>query len=146
MTDSILSYIDFRLLYFEFKTQGDAIKREKYFKSSAGKRFLKKELSLYFNAHPADASQLVGHWIEVSKTLHTGSLPDCVIQVGIPVGATKTYLVYHSYVLKSVNHDYFYKGYCKDLVKRIQQHNSGMTESIRPYIPFTLFYKEEFQT
>ena len=54
--------------------------------------------------------------------------------------------MYYAYVLKSLNHDYFYKGHCHDLDKRIVQHNSGMTESIRPYIPFKLIYKEEFKT
>ena len=30
--------------------------------------------------------------------------------------------------------------------KRLLQHNSGMTESIRPYIPFEIIYKEQFAT
>ena len=49
-------------------------------------------------------------------------------------------------MLKSLEHDYFYKGHCQDLQKRISQHNSGMTESIKPYIPFKLVYFEEFET
>jgi putative endonuclease len=52
----------------------------------------------------------------------------------------------YAYVIKSLNHDFFYKGHCEDLKERLQQHNSGMTESIRPYIPFELVYKEEFKT
>jgi putative endonuclease len=54
--------------------------------------------------------------------------------------------MYYAYVLKSVNHDYYYKGHCEDLEKRLTQHNYGMTESIKPYIPFVLFYKESFAT
>jgi putative endonuclease len=54
--------------------------------------------------------------------------------------------MYFAYILKSIGHEYFYKGHCQDLEKRIQQHNSGMTESIRPYIPFKLVYSEEFET
>jgi putative endonuclease len=54
--------------------------------------------------------------------------------------------MFYAYVLKSVSHDYFYKGHCRDLELRLQQHNSGMTESIRPYIPFQLVYFEEFET
>jgi putative endonuclease len=54
--------------------------------------------------------------------------------------------MYFAYVLKSIEHDYLYKGLCHDLEKRILQHNSGMTESIRPYIPFKLVYFEEFET
>ncbi len=52
--------------------------------------------------------------------------------------------MYYAYVLKSIEHDYFYKGHCKDIALRLQQHNAGMTESIRPYIPFKLVYQEEF--
>jgi len=53
--------------------------------------------------------------------------------------------MYYTYVLKSIDHDYFYKGHCSDLEKRIQQHNSGMTQSLKPYIPFKLVYYEVFQ-
>jgi len=42
--------------------------------------------------------------------------------------------MFFAYVLKSIEHNYFYKGHCKNLTTRLQQHNSGMTESIRPYI------------
>jgi len=52
-----------------------------------------------------------------------------------PAEVTKMLFVYYSYVLKSVEHDYFYKGHCKDLTVRLQQHNAGMTTSIRHYIP-----------
>jgi putative endonuclease len=54
--------------------------------------------------------------------------------------------MYFAYVLKSVDHDYYYKGHCHDLENRLKQHNSGMTISIKPYIPFTLVYFEEFET
>ena len=54
--------------------------------------------------------------------------------------------MFYAYVLKSIQHDYFYKGHCRDLQKRISQHNSGMTESLRPYIPFELVYYEAFET
>ena len=54
--------------------------------------------------------------------------------------------MYFTYVLKSIEHDYFYKGHCCDLEKRILQHNSGLTKSIKPYIPFKLVYFEQFET
>lgn len=54
--------------------------------------------------------------------------------------------IYYAYVLKSKVHNYYYKGHCKDLQKRLIQHNSGMTVSIRPYIPFEIVYFEEFET
>ena len=54
--------------------------------------------------------------------------------------------MFYAYVLKSIQHNYYYKGHCQDLVKRLEQHNSGITESIRPYIPFRLVYFETFHT
>ena len=54
--------------------------------------------------------------------------------------------MFYAYVIKSLNHDFYYKGHCENLEERMKQHNSGMTESIRPYIPFKLMYKEEFET
>ncbi len=46
MTASIKTYIPFELVYFEkFETDQEAIAREKYFKSAAGRRFLKKKLA-----------------------------------------------------------------------------------------------------
>jgi putative endonuclease len=54
--------------------------------------------------------------------------------------------MYFAYVLKSIQHEFYYKGHCHDLNKRLQQHNSGATESIRPYIPFKVVYFEKFET
>ncbi|WP_293010659.1 GIY-YIG nuclease family protein [Mongoliibacter sp.] len=54
--------------------------------------------------------------------------------------------IYYAHVLKSKVHNYYYKGHCKDLQKKLIQHNSGMTVSIRPYIPFEIVYFEEFET
>ncbi len=54
--------------------------------------------------------------------------------------------MFYAYVLKSVNHEHFYKGHCQWLKKRLIKHNSGKTKSIRPYIPFTIVYYEVFNT
>ena len=54
--------------------------------------------------------------------------------------------MFYAYVIKSLNHDFLYKGHCENPEERLKQHNSGMTESIRPYIPFQLVYTEEFKT
>jgi putative endonuclease len=54
--------------------------------------------------------------------------------------------MYYAYVLKSINHDYYYKGHCHDLKLRLRQHNAGKTASTRPYIPFMLVYFEVFET
>ena len=62
----------------------------------------------------------------------------------IPGEATKNISMFFTYVLKSIAHDYFYKGHCKDLTRRLKQHNSGMTKSLRFYIPFEIVYFEQF--
>jgi putative endonuclease len=54
--------------------------------------------------------------------------------------------MFYAYVLKSIGHDYFYKGHCQNLEIRLQQHNAGKTESIKPFIPFQIVYFEEFDT
>ena len=54
--------------------------------------------------------------------------------------------MYYAYVLKSVNHDYYYKGHCQNLALRLHQHNSGMTVSLRPYTPLIIVYFESFAT
>jgi len=49
-TISIRKYIPFEIIYFEeFTTRNEAILREKYFKSAAGRRFIKTKLSLQNN-------------------------------------------------------------------------------------------------
>ncbi len=55
-------------------------------------------------------------------------------------------MMYFSYVLKSINHNLYYKGHCADLKKRLEQHNAGMTKSLRPYIPLKIVYVEKFET
>ena len=54
--------------------------------------------------------------------------------------------MFFAYVLKSINHDFYYKGHCQDLDKRLEQHNSGMTFSTRPYRPFKIVYFESFDS
>ncbi|MBK5278382.1 MAG: GIY-YIG nuclease family protein [Bacteroidia bacterium] len=54
--------------------------------------------------------------------------------------------MFFAYILKSRDYDFLYKGHCEDLNERINQHNSGMTKSIKPYLPFELVYKEKFET
>ena len=45
MTISIKKYVPFEVVYFEqFETREEAITREKYFKTAAGRRFLKTKV------------------------------------------------------------------------------------------------------
>jgi putative endonuclease len=52
--------------------------------------------------------------------------------------------MFYTYVIKSIEHEYYYKGHCQDIEKRLAEHNKGLTKSIKPYIPFKLVYFEEF--
>ncbi len=54
--------------------------------------------------------------------------------------------MFYAYVLKSLNHEYFYKGHCENLEIRLKEHNSGKTSSIKPFIPFKISYSEEFES
>jgi putative endonuclease len=74
--------------------------------------------------------------IRVSEAPDPGSIP----------GEATSPVRYYAYVLKSVNQEYYYKGHCKDLLIRLHQHNSGKTVSLRPYLPMTIVYSEEFET
>ena len=54
--------------------------------------------------------------------------------------------MYYAYIIKGLNNDFYYKGHCEDLEKRLLQHNAGMTESIKMYRPFAIVYSETFET
>ena len=55
-------------------------------------------------------------------------------------------MMFYTYVIKSIHSDYFYKGHCENIEKRLKEHNAGCTVSIKPYIPFELVYYETFDT
>lgn len=49
------------------------------------------------------------------------------------------------YILQSLKKlGYFYKGSTGNLEKRLIEHNSGETVSIRPYLPFRIVYYEAY--
>ena len=49
------------------------------------------------------------------------------------------------YVIQSLSDlNYFYKGHCENLEKRLKQHNAGMTKSNKSRTPFRIVYYEEF--
>lgn len=54
--------------------------------------------------------------------------------------------MYYAYVLKSIEHDFFYKGHCHDLQIRLAQHNAGLTTSTKPFRPYNIVYFETFAT
>ena len=52
--------------------------------------------------------------------------------------------MYFFYVLKSVRDGRFYKGFSKDLEKRIIRHNAGGVKSTKYRRPLILIYSESF--
>ncbi len=72
--------------------------------------------------------------------------PKPSIQVRFLTELLKTPFMFYAYVIKSIAHDFYYKGHCENLEERLAQHNSGFTTSIKPYIPFKFAYYEEFAT
>jgi putative endonuclease len=55
--------------------------------------------------------------------------------------------MFYAYVLESIPHPgYYYKGHCNNIDTRLAQHNSGLTKSNKPYLPFKLVYFEESNT
>ncbi|MBS4042634.1 MAG: GIY-YIG nuclease family protein [Chitinophagaceae bacterium] len=55
--------------------------------------------------------------------------------------------MFYCYVLQSLTKkEYLYKGHCKDLNRRLQEHNSGKTKSNKAYRPFIILYFETFNT
>jgi putative endonuclease len=87
-----------------------------------------------------------GFWARLQKPDIPVPCPNEFVQAGISGETTKNCLMFYAYVLKSIHHDFYYKGHCQNLEKRIAQHNAGLTKSIRPYIPFQLVYAEQFTT
>lgn len=54
--------------------------------------------------------------------------------------------MYYVYFLKSLKEEnYFYVGMTSDIIKRLKEHNSGKTKSLRSKIPLKLVYSEEFE-
>ncbi len=53
--------------------------------------------------------------------------------------------MYFVYVLQSRKDSSYYIGYTANLVKRIKEHNSGKTRSLRHRLPVDLIYYEEFE-
>ncbi len=54
--------------------------------------------------------------------------------------------MYYLYILKSLSKDWHYIGSTGNLEKRLKEHNQGKTRSTKSYLPFTLFYSEEYST
>ena len=53
---------------------------------------------------------------------------------------------YFVYVLKSELNGKTYTGHTSNLNQRLKEHNAGKTKSTKPFIPYKLFYFEEFNS
>jgi putative endonuclease len=54
--------------------------------------------------------------------------------------------MYWVYILQSEKDGGYYIGYTSDMDKRLRQHNSGKTRSLKHRIPLRIVYREEFNT
>jgi len=54
--------------------------------------------------------------------------------------------MYYTYILKSSKSKTFYTGWTTDLKKRVQEHNSGLSQATKPYIPWKLVFYASFET
>jgi len=48
--------------------------------------------------------------------------------------------MYFVYVLKSLNKNRFYKGFTRDLDRRLREHNDGLCQTTRSLRPFVLVF------
>ncbi|MGZ3416047.1 MAG: GIY-YIG nuclease family protein, partial [Isosphaeraceae bacterium] len=60
-------------------------------------------------------------------------------------GSGRKSTVYYVYVLKSKRDGQLYIGMTSNLDRRLHQHNTGQTRSIRSRIPFELLFSESFE-
>ena len=49
---------------------------------------------------------------------------------------------YYVYILTNKSTNAFYCGVTNNIERRLEEHNSGKTKSLRGYLPFELVYKE----
>ena len=53
--------------------------------------------------------------------------------------------MFYVYALKSLSRNYIYVGLTNDLERRFNQHQNGQNKTTKPYLPFILFFKEQFK-
>lgn len=54
--------------------------------------------------------------------------------------------MFYNYILRSSKSKIFYYGYTKDLVKRLHEHNVGLSSSTKPHRPWKLVWYCAFPT
>ena len=53
--------------------------------------------------------------------------------------------MFYMYILKSMKNGQLYIGYSTDLQNRLKEHNSGLVQSTKPYIPYQCVYYEAYR-
>ena len=54
--------------------------------------------------------------------------------------------MYYTYILKSQKNNKYYIGSTSDLNKRFNEHNAGKVKSTKLYIPWDIYYFEQFDS
>ena len=79
------------------------------------------------------------------KVEFTPPLTVLVLQALSLAGWSITSAMWFVYILKSKIKEKYYVGCTNNLRKRIYQHNTGQTLSVKAYLPYELVYKEEYR-
>ncbi len=53
-------------------------------------------------------------------------------------------MFYYVYVLQSVRFKKLYIGFTSDIINRLKEHNNGLSQATKPYIPYNLIFYEAF--
>ena len=56
--------------------------------------------------------------------------------------APSKYSMYHVYLLRSCKNKSLYVGYTNNIERRLEEHNAGLVEYTRKYLPWILVYYE----
>ena len=52
--------------------------------------------------------------------------------------------MYCVYVLQSVKFKKLYIGFTSNIINRLKEHNNGLSQATKPYIPYSLIFYEAF--
>ena len=55
-------------------------------------------------------------------------------------------MLYKLYILQSLKTQKYYIGHTNNLIRRLQEHNSGQTKSTRYGVPWEIVYTKDFAT
>ena len=54
-------------------------------------------------------------------------------------------MMWHVYILKTIDKDWYYIGCTNNLERRLEQHNRGYNKSTRLHTPFEVVHSESYQ-